>query len=188
MKISVQNEIGSHEWGCIPFMAEQWISELVERIKREDRAAAEAVEHEKREIAVVEKQGPALWRSFYDLLERYVADFIHDMGQDVTTLVGGSPEITLITNTNEIKIAKRAFPLVHFSARPNFPNRQIDIRFSTDNNYPGNVQPRQMPGRFEVEGETARLQLDGRPFPEVHEASRYIIEKLFRIPDKGSTI
>jgi hypothetical protein len=166
-------------------MAEEWLRKLAHEIKEKDHAEAEKLARENYERALVVQQGPVLWRSFADLLQRFVNELTAAFHDDVTLSEGPLSYAFRPPQGDQIVITKAAFPFVSFTAVPQYSQRLASITYSVINPQKSanlNLSPTTMLCRFEVsENHRVFLQLDGEAFHQVDEAAKYVMEKLFSI-------
>ena len=185
MRITI--EFDTTESREVVSMAEEWLKDLVERIKDKDHAPAEEAAKLAREQQVIQADGPALWRSLADFLGKYVQEMKVDFHDDITIREGSLTFGFNASGGGQISVTKAAFPYVQFTAQPNYQQRLASMTYSFRNPVqPPNqaIQNTPIPCRFEVDQrDKVFLQLDGKPFHEAHEAAKYIIEKIFKIPD-----
>lgn len=166
-------------------MAEDWLKRLAGEIKEKDHTAAEEKARADHELVLIKEHGSVLWRSFTDFLIKYVGDMKADLHEDIT-LQEGPLDIRVEPKSGKIDINKEAFPYVSFMAAPQYPQRIAQVFYAVFNPKApaGSHSNTVMPCRFEVNPQNrVYLQLDGKPFHEANEAAKYIMEKLFTIPN-----
>ena len=165
-------------------MAEQWLKNLVVRIKEKDHKEAEAAAKLVHDRQIIKAKGAGLWRSFAETLQKHVEDMRTDFNDDVT-LREGSLTFSYNPQTWQIQIHKMAFPYAHFSATFNQqecePNQVTYASANPRVPLRQGVHEKPMPCRFEVSDGEAHFQIEGKAFHGVSEAARYVIEKLFKI-------
>ncbi len=164
-------------------MAEPWIQHLVAGIKQKYHEAAEETARLEHEQEVVLQQGPAVWNSFVDFIAKYAHDAVDEFGQDVTLREG--PLSVDVDSSGQLRLDKKAFPYVQFSAAPDYNGRTANICYARVNpklepNH--TVRGTPIPCHFAVSQEDkVYLLLNGKACQEPQEAAKHVIEKLFHI-------
>ncbi len=164
-------------------MAEEWLHHLVDGIKQKYHQAAEETARLEHEQEVVLQEGPAVWNSFVEFIQKYASEAISEFGQDVTLREG--PLTVDVKSNGEVRLDKKAFPYVQFSAAPDFEARTASICYAKVNpklepNH--TIRGTPIPCHFAVsEQDKVYLLLNGKPCREPQEAAKHVMEKLFHL-------
>jgi hypothetical protein len=178
LKLTVSVRDLEGDWGEV---MEEWLKKLVEQIKEQDHDVAERDAHEARKAKVIAEHGPQYWTKFGDCIKGFLDEAKELFGDDVTA---GKISFTLGTPVPQITINKSAYPLIQFTAAPDFKGQIANINYSKANpKQAGQLTAKNIPARFELSHhhQNVFLQLDGKDFHEPKEAAKYIIEVLLSI-------
>ncbi len=158
-------------------MTEEWLQRLANQIKDRERKRAEEAAQTRRRVELLKQKGPAFWKAFCDSLQNSVGELKNLLEGDVT-LMEGPLTFGFNSATSQVDLAKAAFPVVRFSALPNFEREVADITYLPA----GATTPAaQMACQFQIGGDGRLImRLDGRGFSNPVDAATFVMERLFR--------
>lgn len=148
-------------------MAEQWIKNLVQDLKKVYSQAAQrsidrqnAMEHYR-----------SFWLSFGALVKKYLDEMAEEFGEDITY---GAFTFRLEQPTGELKFSKTGVPGVECSATPDYGGEGFYISYTLLQQ-----SPTKIPARFEILARKVTLHLSGDGYTSAEEAAKKLITTVF---------
>ena len=159
-------------------MHEEWLQRLANDIREKEHKAAEEAARARVRIQLLTAKGPVFWKAFADSLHENVLALRNLLEGDVT-LTEGPLSFTFDPVTQQVQLAKAAFPAVQLAAVPHFEEETAEITYRS----PGSGgEPASMACRFGFTPDTRlMMHLDGRAFGSPAEAATFITDRLFRL-------